>query len=422
MSQEQLRVIALADCQSFYASVEKAAHPEYKYKPLAVAGDPQRRSGIILAACPIAKSFGVTTAERLGEAMGKCPDLVIIRPRMQEYINVSIQITNILRTYTDLVEPYSIDEQHMDLTSSMKFFGAEPVDIARNIQQKVMTETGIYARIGISYCKVMAKMACDNFAKKNKDGIFSLPKEDISKVLWPLPVNQMFMVGSRMTAHFARIDILTIGDIATTPLPKFKEMMRRIFGKDSDIQAEVYWRISNGLDDSPVTLGTHDTQKSVGHQMTLPRDYGKLDDILVVMLELAELVCQRCRAKKYMGRVISVGCQGADYDRPTGFYRQMKLPDPTNLAEDVYSAATLLFKRHWNGLPVRKVGVTLSELTSDDQYQLILFDDREKKITLAHTIDEIKQRYGDAAIMRAVSITEAGQARDRSDKIGGHYK
>lgn len=123
-----------------------------------------------------------------------------------------------------------------------------------------------------------------------------------------------------------------------------------------------------------------------------------------------------------MGWVVAVGCQGADFDRPTGFYRQMKIPDPTNLAEDVYNTALILFNRHWDNLPVRKVGVTLSELVSDEQYQLVLFGDREKKIQLAKSIDEIKLRYGNSAIMRAVSITDAGQARDRSSKIGGHYK
>ncbi|MBB3152185.1 nucleotidyltransferase/DNA polymerase involved in DNA repair [Paenibacillus endophyticus] len=103
------KVIMLADCQSFYASVEKADHPEYRDRPLVVAGDPERRSGIILAACPIAKDFGVTTAERLGDSLAKCPDLVIIKPRMQLYIDISMRITNIYQSYTDLVEPYSID-------------------------------------------------------------------------------------------------------------------------------------------------------------------------------------------------------------------------------------------------------------------------------------------------------------------------
>lgn len=160
------RIVMLADCQSFYASVEKAAHPEYANQPVAVAGDPARRSGIILAACPLAKQYGVTTAERLGEALDKCPNLVVIRPRMQEYINVSLQITEIFQSYTDLVEPYSIDEQFLDITGSLRLFG-DPIKIAKSIQHKIMKETGVYIRVGIGENKVLSKMACDNFAKHN---------------------------------------------------------------------------------------------------------------------------------------------------------------------------------------------------------------------------------------------------------------
>jgi DNA polymerase-4 len=421
MKNKRLRTVMLADCQSFYASVEKAAHPEYQDKPLAVCGDPLRRSGIVLAACPIAKSFGVTTAERIGDAIGKCPDIIVVKPRMQEYIRVSLQITDIYKTFTDLVEPYSIDEQFIDVSGSSSLFGS-PIEIAKAMQHQVRQATGVRIRVGISENKILAKMACDNFAKTNKDGIFTLPQKDIADILWPLPVNKMFMVGSRMMNHFMKMGIHTIGDIAKIALPKFKTMLRTRFGKQSDIQAEQYWRIANGIDDSPVTLDTHDTQKSIGHQMTLPRDYRTLEEILVVILELAELVCQHCRAKGYMGWVVSVGCMGADYGSPSGFFRQMKMHDPTNLAEDVYEIAKLLINKHWDQLPVRKVGVTLSELISDQEYQYVLFGDREKKIALAHTLDKIKSKYGDAAIMRAVSVSEAGQAKDRSNKIGGHYK
>lgn len=411
----------LADCQAFYASVEKAARPEYRDKPLAVCGDPKRRSGIVLAACPIAKSHGVTTAERIGDALAKCPELVVVQPRMQEYIDVSLQITAIYESFTNLVEPYSIDEQFLDVTGSLRLFGS-PEQLAEQLQSEVLAQTGVRVRVGISYCKVVAKMACDNFSKRNETGIYTLTKDKLPDVLWPLPVHKMFMVGSRMTAHLARMGIYTIGDIATKELGAFKQQMRAYFGKQSDIQAELYWRIANGMDDSDVSLAAQDGQKSIGHQMTLPRDYRTAEELAVIILELAELVCQRCREKGMMGSVVSVGCQGADFDRPTGFYRQMKLADPTNLAEDVYAAALQLFRQHWNGLPVRKVGVTLDDLVSDDVYQLMLFENRERKINLAKSLDEIKLKYGNASVIRAVSLTAAGQARDRARKIGGHYK
>ncbi len=407
------RVIMLADCQSFYASVEKAAHPEYRHKPLVVSGDPARHSGIILAACPLAKKYGVTTAERLGTALGKCPDLVVVRPRMEEYIRVSLQITELLQSYTDLVEPYSIDEQHLDVTNSLRLFG-DPVTIAKHIQQRVMNETGIYTRIGISYCKVISKMACDNFAKKNKTGIFQLSKKELPAVLWPLPVEQMFMVGSRMARHLYRIGIQTIGDLAQTSLSR----LRSHWG----INGEVLWRIANGIDSSPVTPETHDQQKGFGQHMTLPRNYSTLEEIEVVLLELSELVCQRCRARGCMGSVVTVSCQGYDFNRPTGFSRQMKMADPTNVTDEVYKTARTLFRRHWDRHPIRRIGIALTDLVSDAQYQLSLFGDREKKMALEHTTDSIKNKFGNTAIMRAVSLTEAGQARDRAQKIGGHYK
>src|SRR5690625_3396659 len=264
------RVIMLADGQSFYASVEKSDHPEYANRPLIVAGDPARRSGIVLAACPLAKRFGITTAERLGEALAKCPDVVVVQPRMEHYIAVSLQITRILRNYTDLVEPYGIDEQFLDVTGSQRMFG-DPITIARQIQKQVLIETGIYTRIGISFCKVASKMACDNFAKKNDDGVFWLTAAQIQNTLWPLPVQNMFMIGSRMKRHLYRMGIHTIGDLAKTPLARLKNRW--------GINGEVIWQIANAHDPSPVSPNTYDHQKSFGQQMTLPRDYSQQEEI-----------------------------------------------------------------------------------------------------------------------------------------------
>lgn len=284
------RVIMLADCQSFYASVEKAAHPEYADQPVAVAGDPARRSGIILAACPIAKQRGVTTAETLGEALGKCPELVVIRPRMKTYIEASLMITEIYESFTDLVEPFSIDEQFLDVTASLAYFGS-PVEIAKQIQAKIMLATGVWSRIGISDTKILAKTACDNFAKKQEEGIFVLPQAEVSQHLWPLPIENMYGVGGRMKHHFYWLGIHKIGDLAQMPLPELKTRLKKRFGKNSDIQAELFWQTANGIDSSPVSPRTHDTQKAVGHGMTLPRDYSAKQDIEVVLLGINIKIC-----------------------------------------------------------------------------------------------------------------------------------
>ncbi|PQP82241.1 DNA polymerase IV [Paenibacillus sp. PCH8] len=414
MPRQDRRVIMLADCQSFYASVEKSAHPEYKDRPLVVAGDPARRSGIILAACPLAKSYGITTAERLGEALAKCPDVVVVRPRMAEYIRVSLHITRILQSYTDLVEPYSIDEQFLDVTGSLDLFGS-PETIARSIQSRVMDETGVYMRIGISDTKVVSKMACDLYAKKVPGGICTLPRKDLPSTIWQKPVRDMFMVGSRMAQHLYKMGVHTIGDLAQTPLSRLRERW--------GVNGEVLWRIARGIDDSPVKPGTYThQQQGIGHQMTLPRDYDTWEDIKVVLLELAELVSRRSRDKSLMGHVVSVGCRGQDYDRPTGFSRQMKVNEPTNITDEVYDAAAALFLRHWDGLPIRRISVSLTGLVPDSEVQLSWFDDRERKRELERATDDIKRKFGDTAIMRASSLCSSAQAQERSHKIGGHYK
>lgn len=180
------RVIYLVDMQSFYVSVEKAEKPHLKDQPVVVAGDPERRSGIILSACPLAKKWGVRTAEALWEAEQKCPNLVVIRPRMQTYIDVSYRITTILESFTDLIEPYSIDEQFLDMTHSLHLFGTAE-ETACLVQRKILEQTGIYARVGIGPNKVLAKIACDQFAKKNHKGIFRLNEQNMRKIMWPLP-------------------------------------------------------------------------------------------------------------------------------------------------------------------------------------------------------------------------------------------
>ena len=407
------RTVMLADCQSFYATVEKVARPEYANLPLVVAGDPSRRSGIILAACPLAKRFGVSTAETLGEALAKCPDAIVVQPRMEQYIKVSMQITAIYQQYSDLVEPYSIDEQHIDVTGVLAHYDSAE-QLALHIQQHVLRETGVRTRFGIGENKVLSKMACDHFAKKNELGVFTLDKANLQSTLWPLPIGKMFMVGRRMKKHLTRLGIETIGQLAQSPLHSLS--------KRWGINGEMLWRIANGIDDSPVSPLTHHVQKGIGHHMTLPRDYETLEQIKVPLLELTELVCQRARLKGYMGSTLSVSSRGADFDFPTGFHRQRKLDEPSYLVEELYPIVYELFEQYWDGQPVRSLGISLTQLVPDDVYALSLLSDREQKIQLARATDYIRERYGQLAIVRASSLTEAGQFIERSHKIGGHYK
>lgn len=407
------RIVFLIDMQSFYASIEKAANPALQNQPIVVAGDPQIRSGVILAACPIAKSYGVVTAEALWQAQQKCRQLVVVRPRMEMYINIAAQITRIFQAFTDKVEPYSIDEQFLDVTGSVHLFG-DPIQMATAIHRRVLLETGINCRVGIAENKVLAKMACDSFAKKREDGIFWLKREELSDTLWKLPIEKMFGVGSRMKRHFHRMGIYQIGQLASLR----PDVLIRHWG----VNGEVLWRTAHGLDDSPVSMDIYATQKGIGHHMTLPRDFHTAAEIKVVLLELCEEVCRRARSKERMGFVLALGCRGADLAAGTGFGRQMKLAEQTNDAMTLYEAACCLFDRHWQETPVRSIGVSLEKLVPDNIVQLDLFTDTHKRRQLAHAMDDIRARYGPDAILRATSLLEAGQAKVRARKIGGHYK
>ncbi len=408
------KVIFLVDMQSFYASIEKATNPDYQNKPLVVSGDPARRSGIILAACPIAKGYGIKTAETLWEAQLKCPEVVMVRPRMQLYIDVSYHITKILEQFTDCIEVYSIDEQFIDITGSQHLFGT-PQQIAEKIQQTIFEDVGIKARIGMGSNKVLAKMACDAFAKKSPNGIFRLDPSNLQEKLWPLPIGELFGVGRKMEAHLQKMGLHTIGNLANYPV----KWLQKRWG----INGELLWRTANGIDESPVTTTTHQEQKAVGHHMTLPRDYQKLDEIKVIVLELSEEVARRARAHHYIGQTVSINVQGSSTSEvSTGFNRQKKLVTSTAFGFDIYETAVQLFHKYWDGLPVRGIGITLAQLEKADAYQLSLFDDTLEKVRLNETMDGIYQKYGPTAIVRASSLMEAGQAHVRASKIGGHDK
>ncbi|MRG27890.1 DNA polymerase IV [Laceyella tengchongensis] len=405
--------VLLIDMQSFYASIEKALRPELQHRPLVVSGDPERRSGVILAACPLAKSYGIQNAITLREAEERCPHLTVVRPRMSLYLQTSLRITEILGQFSDQVEPYSIDEQFISISGCQTLFGS-PMETARKIQQEIAIQLGLYARIGVGPNKVLSKMACDHFAKKNESGLFELTKDKLETHLWPLPVEKMFGVGKRMGRHLRRMGIATIGDLARCPLAR----LRKRWG----VNGHVLWMTANGIDLSPVHPDTFQKQKAIGHQMTLPRDYRTAEEIGVVLLELCEEVCRRARRQRQVGWTVSVGCRGADFNFPSGFHRQRTMPEATNHTMTVFSHARELFTRFWDGQPIRSIGVSLSQLSADRPMQLSLFENNDQQHRLGHVMDEINQRFGPTAILRAASLTRAGQALERSQKIGGHHR
>ncbi|WP_091585034.1 DNA polymerase IV [Alteribacillus bidgolensis] len=408
------RIVFLVDMQSFYASFEKVCRTDLENKPVVVAGDPKIRSGVILAACPTAKQWGVKTAEALWEAENKCPDLVVIKPRMQAYLNASVEIASVLEMFSDEVEPYSVDEIFVEMTYSLEPFGGNPVKAAARMKRQIKRMLGVNARVGIGPTKVLAKMACDHFAKKTPEGIFTLSQDNLQQKLWPRSIGDLFGVGKRMEYHLRNMGIRTIGQLARFPL----EQMKKRWG----INGELLWRTAYGWDPSPVTVDTHIRRKGIGHHMTLPRDYYTWDEVKVVLRELSEEVARRARQNGYMGTTVSAGAGGHDFDFPAGFHRQKKLEDYTNDGRVIYDAAAELFHEHWDKYPLRSVGITLDQLADDTFRQLNLFHPLQDRETLNQTVDKLKERFGSGTLLYASSLTDAGQAQLRAQKIGGHYK
>ncbi len=405
------KVIFLADMESFYASVETSCNPSLRGKPVAVCGDPALRHGIILAASREAKAFGIKTGQPAWEARRLCPWVIFVHPRMQTYIDYSLHLTRIFEQFTDRVLPYSVDEQFLDLTGLENILGS-PQKLAADINRRVWKETGIRCRIGMGENPLQAKMACDCFAKKCPNAFFELNGANYACRTWNLPVSSLFGVGHRMESNFHRIGVRTIGHLAGLP----REMLRRRWG----INGEVLWLNAHGIDYSTVEPASIHEQKGVGHTATLPRDYRKQEEIELVLLEMSEEVCRRARRQGKIGTTVHLFCRGADFDSPTGFSRQKKLPEATALVMNIYPTVLDLFRKHWDRKPLRAVGISLTGLTAYRQLQLKFSRHCEQEENLTRAVDQVRKRFGKASIFRASSLTSGAQFFQRAKMIGGH--
>ncbi len=373
------------DMNAFYASCHQAKDPSLKGKPVMVAGDPKKRNGIILTASYEARRYGVKTAMPKWQAEKLCPQAVFIKPDYDLYLRTSQKVMSILGRFSPQIEIFSIDEAWLDVTGCERLFG-DSVAIARKIQAAIAKELDLLCSIGVSCNKLLAKMASD---MKKPNAITVLTAEDVPKLLWPLPVNELFGVGRRMAEKLKRMKIKTIGDLAEAP----QEFLEKAFGLNGSYLH--LW--ANGIDDSAVNPHSMDDAKSMGHSITLPKDITSFDDAEMVLLFLSEQVGRRVRRENYMGRTVTVTLRYASFDTITRsvtiFY--------TNSTEDIYNASRKLLYSNWDGkTPLRLLGVSLSNLVKEFD-QVSLFDNEEKKRKLNRVMDEIKDRFGDDAIFRA---------------------
>lgn len=375
---------------AFYASVELLDHPELSAQPVAVCGDPQNRHGIILAKNEPAKKYGIVTAETVWQAKKKCPQLQLVRPHHDKYRQFSQRINKIYLEYTDMVEPFSIDESWLDVTASQKLFGSGR-QIADTIRTRIKEELGLTLSVGVSYNKIFAKMGSEY---KKPDATTEINRENYRELLWPKPVGEMFFVGWSTKEKLAGLGIHTIGDLAHGD-PKTLEVL---LGK----QGPLLCRYANGLDDSPVALyDQREKIKSVGNGITFRRNLTGDDDILTAVTSLSDTVAGRLRKYQMKAGGVKVDIKDPFFKTIS---RQKQLHLPTNLAEEIRKASLEIIHTSWkSGSPIRLLTITainLCDETADEQLSLFSLstEEREKSESIERTMDNIRKKYGSASI------------------------
>ena len=379
------RTILHCDCNGFFASVEMAFRPELKNVPMAVGGSQEDRHGIILAKNELAKKYNIQTAETIIEAKRKCPDLVIVPPRHEEYSKFSKRVNDIYREYTDLVEPFGIDESWLDVTGSYRLFG-DGKTIADEIRRRVKKEIGITVSVGVSFNKVFAKLGSDY---KKPDATTVISKENYKDIVYPLPVKDLLFVGRKTLLELTAMRIKTIGDLANAD----RDLLSKRLGKMGHMLS-VYAR---GEDNDPVkSIYAEDETKSIGNGMTFRRDLKGEEDIKKGIHLLSESVATRMRKKHLKCETVHIQIKSPEFQTVS---RQKKLVFPSNSAREIANAAYELFVSVWNlRSPVRAITVTGTNLLPEDSgTQLTLFETAatsEKQERLLETIDTLRGKYG----------------------------
>lgn len=388
------RVILHVDMNCFYASVEMAYDPSLKGKPLAIAGNPEERRGIIVTCSYEARGFGVKTTMPLWEAKKLCPQLIVKKPNFDRYRAASMGMFEILNQYSSLVEPVSIDEGYVDITESYEF--GTPLEIAETIQKQLIKQLDLPCSIGVAPNKFLAKMASD---MKKPMGITVLRKRDVPVILWPLEVEQMHGVGKKTGEKLRSIGIQTVGDLAKADEMKLK-MILGINGPRLKERA-------NGIDKRPVDPDAAAEFKSIGNSTTLPRDVSNQQELFQVLEKLAEKVSTRLKRKKVLTTSLSIMIR---YKNRKTITRSKKLPNPIQKKDEIVVIAKQLFLKHWNGDPIRLLGITGMDLLEENeavkQLDLFSFEHEAKKEPLFRTVAALRKKYGKYIIDNAAGLPE----------------
>lgn len=402
------RVIFHIDVNSAFLSWEAAYRIHHlggkldlRTIPSAVGGDIELRHGIILAKSIPSKKYNIHTGEPVTDAKKKCPGLVLVPPNYELYEKCSHAFMKILRKYSDIVEQYSIDEAFLDMTGTVRLFGA-PICVANRIKDEIYDSLGFTVNVGIGPNKLLAKMASD-FKKPNR--VHTLYYDEIERKMWPLPVNDLFFCGRATERKLHSLGIRTIGELAHADIQLLRGHLKK--------QGEVVWNFANGIDYSPVQTMIV-PNKGYGNSTTIAYDVTDVRSAKTVLLALAESVGRRLRRDEKRIKTVSVGIRYYDLTYES---HQGGLHSETNITEEIWEKACELFVEAWNGLPIRHLGIhTAKVCNADEGRQLSLFDRRdfEKLEKVDAAIDEIRTRFGRDSVVRATFIKQ-----DKIDHLSG---
>lgn len=391
------------DLNNFYASVELLSQPELRTSgtPVAVCGDPEARHGVILAKNEAAKACGVKTAETVWQAKKKCPGLVLLPSHHKEYSRWSKVVNSIYNRFSDLIEPFSIDESWLDVTGSAHLWGGNGAHVADLVRQAVKEETGLTISVGVSFNKVFAKMGSDY---KKPDATTVITRDNFKNILWPLPVTALLFVGRAAATVLGGYGVRTIGDLVAFG----REGLVSLLGK----QGATFYDYATGAEHAPVSpADAAAPPKSVGCGLTFRRNLLGFEDVRTGVAALADDVAARLRRHRLKCATIQVTIRDPNFK---DICRQKPLSAPSYTAREIGGAALSIIQSSWNmGCPIRALTVTGQNLVEegDVSEQLSLFLEetaprREKLERLSHTMDKIRAKYGDDSITFTSPVKE----------------
>jgi len=378
------RTILHVDLDAFFAAVEQRDRPELRGKPVIVGGGGPNQRGVVSAASYEARKFGVHSAMPLRQAGALCPNGVFLPVDGTKYQAVSRQVMAVLRRYTPLVEPISIDEAFLDVTGSRALFG-DGAEIGRRIREDIRTELDLTVSVGVATTKLVAKIASD---LRKPDALVVVPPGDEESFLAPLEITRLWGVGAKLAASLREYGVRTIGDLAALP----DDLLVRRFGK----HGESLGQRARGRDADRV-VSDRDAAKSVGHEHTFDVDTSDREIIERTILAMAEGVAGRLRDSGVKASTVTVKIRDTSFRTIT---RQRTLPEPTDLTEPIFRTALELARPEVRGLRIRLLGVTASGLGDRDQLALFAADDPRRR-RVVEAADEVRHRFGERAITRA---------------------